>query len=87
MEIKTFKCEGEMNDHMLHYEQVFGNVFKRRKSKCCGVLMKRSRKVKGDDHSPNGAATKNQKILTFVLEQLFLCQCKPKFLLETYSLY
>ena len=32
---------------MLHYEQVFGNVFERRESKCCAVLMKR-RKVKGE---------------------------------------
>ena len=24
---RTFKYEGEINDHMLHYEQVFGNVF------------------------------------------------------------
>ena len=31
---------------MLHYEQVFVNVFKRRESKCCGVLMKNRRKVK-----------------------------------------
>ena len=29
----TFKCEGEKNDHMLHYEQVFGNVFEKRESK------------------------------------------------------
>ena len=36
----TFKCEGEMNGHMLHYEQVFGNVFEMRDSKCCAVLMK-----------------------------------------------
>ena len=28
---KTFKCEGERNYHMLHYEQVFGNVFEREK--------------------------------------------------------
>ena len=33
---------------MLHYEQVFGNGFERRKSKCCGVLMKHCRKVKGE---------------------------------------
>ena len=33
---------------MLHYEQVFGNVFKRRESKCRTVLMKHSRKVKGE---------------------------------------
>ena len=36
----TFKCEGEMNGHMVHYEQVFGNVFEMRDSKCCAVLMK-----------------------------------------------
>ena len=43
---QTFKCEGERNDHMLHYEQVFGNVFERTESKCCAVLMKHRRKVK-----------------------------------------
>ena len=32
---------------MLHYEQVFDNVFERRESKCCAVLMKHRRKVKG----------------------------------------
>ena len=48
---RTFKCEGERNDHMLHYEQVFGNVFERRESKCCGVLMKHRRKVKGEQRS------------------------------------
>ena len=29
MKSRTFKCEGERNDHMLHFEQVFGNVFER----------------------------------------------------------
>ena len=33
---------------MLHYEQVFGNVFDKRESKCCAVLMKNRRKVKGE---------------------------------------
>ena len=33
---------------MLHYEQVFGNVFERRESKCCGVLMKHCFKVKDE---------------------------------------
>ena len=33
---------------MLHYEQVFGNVFERRESKCCGILMKHCCKVKGE---------------------------------------
>ena len=32
---------------MLHYEQVFGNVFDRRESKCCAVLMKHHHKIKG----------------------------------------
>ena len=32
---------------MLHYEQVFNNVFQRRESKCCAVLMKHCCKVKG----------------------------------------
>ena len=42
------KCKGARNDHMLHYEQVFRNVFERRKSKCCGVLMNHRHKVKGE---------------------------------------
>ena len=33
---------------MLHYEQVFRNVFERRESKCCTILMKHRRKVKGE---------------------------------------
>ena len=31
-----------------HIEQEFGNVSERRESKCCGVLMKHSHKVKGE---------------------------------------
>ena len=60
---RSFKCEGEKNDHMLHYEQVFGNVSERRESKCCVVLMKHicSFKRWTSDHSPNGLVTKNQK--------------------------
>ena len=42
------KCEGERNEHMLNYEQVLGNVSERRESKCCAVLVKHSRKVKGE---------------------------------------
>ena len=33
---------------MLYFEQVFDNIFERRESKCCGVLMKHLRKVKGE---------------------------------------
>ena len=48
MESRTFKSEGERNDHTLHYEQVFGNVFERRESKCCAALVKQRCKVKGE---------------------------------------
>ena len=40
MESRTFKCEGERSDHVVHYEQVFGIVFGRRESKCFAVLLK-----------------------------------------------
>ena len=48
MESRTFKCEGERNGHTLYYELVFGNVFERRESKCCVVLMKYCHKVKSE---------------------------------------
>ena len=48
MEIRTLKYEGGRNGHMLHYEQVFGNVFKRRERRFCGVLMKHRHKVQGE---------------------------------------
>ena len=35
------------DDDMLHCKQVFGNVFERRESKYCAVLMKHCHKVKG----------------------------------------
>ena len=63
MESGTFKCKGERNDHMIHHEQVFGDVFKRKESKCHVVLMKHCHNVKGKHHSPNGSATKKLKIL------------------------
>ena len=79
-----FICEGERNDHMLHYEQVFGNVFERRESKCCTVLMKHCRKIKGEQvlilQMDQQLKTKN---ISDVSGQLFCCQCKDKFLLET----
>ena len=71
----TFKCEGEMNGHMLHYEQVFGNVFERRDSKCCAVLMKHHQKVKGEQviilQMDQQLKTKN---ISDVSGQLFCCQ-------------
>ena len=33
---------------MLYHEQVFGNFSERRESKCCAVLTKHPRKVKGE---------------------------------------
>ena len=81
---RTFKCEGERNDHILHYEQVLGNVSERRESKCCAVLMKHCRKVTGEQVI---ILQMNQKLKTKnisdVSGQLFCCQFKDKFLLET----
>ena len=69
---------------MLHYEQVFGNVFERRESKCCAVLMKHRRKVKGEQviilQMDQKLKTKN---ISDVSGQLFCFQCKDKLLLET----
>ena len=88
MESKTFKCEGERNDHSLYFELVFGNVFERRESKCCAVLMKCCRKVKGEQvialQMAQQLKTEN---INFVPGQLSCCQCKAKFLLETDLLY
>ena len=42
----TFKYAGKRNVHMLHYEQVFGNVSERGESICCAVLMKHLCEVK-----------------------------------------
>ena len=88
MESRTSKWEGEKNDHMLYHEQVFGNVFDRRESKCCGVLMKHHRKVKGEQlvtlQMAQQLETKN---INVVPGQLFCRNCKAKFLLATDSLY
>ena len=69
------KFEGERNDDMLHYEKVFGNVFERRESKCCAVLMKYRRKVKGEQvitlQMAQQLKTKN---INVALGQLFCCQ-------------
>ena len=46
MESGTFKYEGERNEHMLLYKQVFGDVFERRESKRHAALMKHRRKLK-----------------------------------------
>ena len=88
MESRTFKCEGESNDHILYYELVFGNVFERRESKCCTVLIKYRFKVKGEYmiilQMAQQLKTKN---INVVPGQLSCRQYKAKFLLETDSLY
>ena len=74
MESKTFKYEGARYDHMLHYEQIFGNVFERRKSKCCGVLMEDCRKIKSEQvitlQMAQQLKTRN---INIVPEKLFCC--------------
>ena len=68
---------------ILYYEQVFGNVFERKESECCAVLMKHLRKVKGEQvlivQMDEQLKTKN---ISDVSKQLFCCQWKDKFLLE-----
>ena len=72
---------------MLHYEQVFGNVFERSESTCCEVLIKHP-KVKGEQvitlQMAQQLKTKNINVLP---GQLFYHQCKAKFLLQADSLY
>ena len=73
---------------MLHYEQVFGNVFERRESKCCGVLMKHRRNVRGEQMITLQMAQQlKTKNINVVPGQLFYRRCKAKVLLETDSLY
>ena len=73
---------------MLHYDQVFGNVFERGESKSCGVLMKDRRKVKDEQvitcQMPQQLKTKN---INVVPGQVFCHQCKANFLLGADSLY
>ena len=88
MKSRTFKCKGERNDRMLHYEHVFDIVFERRECKCCGVLKKHRRKVKGKQVIILQTNEKlKTKIISDVSGQLLSCQCKDKFLLETGKMY
>ena len=67
---------------MLHYEQVFGNVFERKESKYYAVLMEHHRKVKDDQVITLQMAQQlKAKSINFVPGQLFCHQCKAKFLL------
>ena len=70
-------------------EFLFEKTFVRRERKCCDtVLMKHRRKVKGEQvitlQMAQQLKTKN---INVVPGQLFYCQYKAKFLLETDSMY
>ena len=86
MESRTFKCEGERYDHILHYQQVFGNAFERRESKCCVILVKNRWKGKQVIILQIAQQIKTKNI-NVVPQQLFCCQYKAKFLLEIDSLH
>ena len=72
---------------MLHYDQVFGNVFERRESKSCGVLMKDRRKVKGEQVITCQMAQQLKPKNINVVPGQALHQCKANFLLGADSLY
>ena len=64
---------------MLHYDQVFANVSKRRGSKCCGVLMKRCHKVKTEKGITLQIAQQLKTKNILLPGQLFCRWCKAKF--------
>ena len=68
---------------MLNYEQVFGNVFERRESKCCALLMKHCKIKSQQVIILQMHQQLKSKMVSDVLGQLFCCQCKDKLLLET----
>ena len=73
---------------MLHYEQVLGNTSERNGSRCCGVLMKHCREVKGEQVITLQMAQQRKiRNINAVPGQLFSDQCKVTFLLETDALY
>ena len=79
MESRTFKCEGKRNDHILHYEQVLGNVFQRRESKCCAVLMKHGREVRGEQVVTLQIAQQLKTKNIVVPGKLFCLEFNPNF--------
>ena len=59
---------------------MFGNIAERRENKCCAVLMKYRRKVKGEQViTPQMAQQLKTKNINVVPGQLFCRQCKAKF--------
>ena len=64
------------------------DVFERKEGKYCAVLMKHRRKVKSEQVITLQMAQQLQtQNINAVPGQLFCCQYKAKFLLETDSLY
>ena len=77
------KFEGKRNDHTLHYERVFGNVFERRQSKCCAVLIKHCRKVKGEQVITRQMAQKlKTKNINVLPGQLFFREKDPLLMIK-----
>ena len=83
LESRTFKCDGEWNDQMLHYDQVFGNAFKSGGSKSCGVLMTHHRNVKREQVITLQVAQQLKTKNIVAPGQLFCRWCRDKFFLET----
>ena len=71
---RTFKCEGERNDHMLNSEQLFSDVFERGESKCWAVLMKHRHKIKGEQVILQMDQQLKTRSISDVPGQLFCCQ-------------
>ena len=64
---------------MIHYEQVFANIFERRESKCCAVFMKLRHKIKSKQVITLQMAQQlKTKIINVVSGQLFYRQRKSK---------
>ena len=67
----------------MSYISDLSNVFERRESKCCGVLMKHCCKVKGEQMITLQIAQQlKTKNINVVPGQLFSHQCNAKFLLR-----
>ena len=65
---------------ILHYDQVLGNIFQSRESKCCAVLMKYRHKVKSEQViTPKWLSNKKPKILVLYQTNYFVVSVKLNF--------
>ena len=84
MNSRTVKCKAERNDHILHCEQVFDNVFTRKESKCRAVLMEHCFEAKGEQMTILQMVQQlRTKSINDITVQIICRQCKVKYLLET----